>query len=256
MVINKKQKIILTSFFILLFLTIFYYSFNGSSAPHEVLQHSATKPTLPEKVVRFDESEFNEMKSQITQLNRIVQKNSEIILHLAELSSTNVRSFKTGIEENLVEQQPHEPVSSNTTVKKRRSKDEFVSDTYASISDSIVSSGESPQKAIILKTAIDNIKNSQNGNATDIVFDEGNCSENRCIIQADIANSPFNLDNLNTDYTFKASDDYNRLIAQMSKEVSSSFGEKTNVSYYRAGDRLVMDVKIRNSNNKKKVEGD
>ena len=253
MIINKKQQIILTSFFALLLLIILHFSFNNNSVAHKVSPPSVTK-SLSLEAVKINASEFNDMKNQIAQLNRIVQKNSEIMLHLAKLASTNEEG--AGVDDSLIEQQLPEAISSNATVREPKTKQEFVSDVYASISDSITSSGESPQKVTVLKTAIDNIKNFQSDNAKDIIFDEGNCSENRCIIQADIANSPFNLDNLNTDYTFKASDDYNRLIAQMSKEVSSSFGEKTNVSYYRAGDRLVMDVKIRNSNNKKQGEGD
>lgn len=256
MVINKTQKLILVSIVVLLLLTVFYFSFNGSIVANRV-SHLSVKTSLSEKVAEINESEFHEMKKQIAQLNRIVQKNSEIMLHLAKLSSTNAKFAETDIDDNaLLEQQLLETVSSNETIaKKLKTKEEFVNDTYAKISDFIVSSGESPQKVTVLNTAIDNIKNIQSGNAKEIIFNEGNCSESRCIVQADVANSPFQLDKLNADLTFKASDDYARLIAEMSEEVSNSFGEKTDVSYYRSGDRLVMDVKIRSSNKKQDNDG-
>jgi hypothetical protein len=119
---------------------------------------------------------------------------------------------------------------------------ELVQSSFDQISEGILEAGESPQKTVLLESTIANLNNNHK-NAEGIVFDGGNCSENRCVVNADVTNTVFNRESLNEDLTFKKSDEYYDLIDTVSDEFENAFGKGSQVSLYRAGNRVVMDVR-------------
>ncbi len=118
----------------------------------------------------------------------------------------------------------------------------FTDRVYNRYSSEIAVDGNAPERAELVSAGLAQVAMSNDGSELNVLFEPPMCSNDRCLVRADISQTRFSLNNLENDPDFVAHDSYHNFLASLDKSINASMPQPSQVSVSRSGDQIVVNI--------------